>query len=78
MNVLKHMESAFLVAVAIAGFGSLAVEAVQPAQAGIPVVVENSIATAGGMAVVKVSAKRMNATEKAQSLAQERGAGGRA
>lgn len=67
MNVLKHMESAFLVSLAIAGFGSIAVEAVAPAQASVPAVVENPIAVPGGMAVVKVSAKRMSAAEKAKS-----------
>ncbi len=81
MNVLKHMEAAFLFSLGVAVAGSVAVEAIPPAQAGVPVaaaVVENSIATPTSMAVVKVSARRMSAAEKAQSLAAERTAGGRA
>lgn len=79
MNILKHMEAAFLFSLAAAGLGSLAVEAIPPAQASVPAaVVENPIATPTRMAVVKVGAKRMNAAEKLQSLAMERIAGSRA
>ncbi|WP_296952382.1 hypothetical protein [uncultured Massilia sp.] len=77
MNVLKHMEAAFLFSLGVAVVGSIAIETSPPAQAA-GAVVENSIATPTSMAVVKVSAKRMSAAEKAQSLAAERSAGGRA
>jgi hypothetical protein len=70
MNVLKHMEAAFLFALGVAAFATVAVEAVPPAQAAA--VVESTVATPATMAVVKVSAKRMSAAEKAASLAQER------
>jgi hypothetical protein len=72
MNVIKHMEAAFIVSLAIAGFGSVAVNAVPQAEASVPAVAENSIATPTTVAVVKVSAKRLSASEKQQLLAQER------
>lgn len=74
MNVIKHMEAAFLFSLTVAA-GALAVDAIPSAQAGVPAapaVVENSIASGSTTAVVKVSAKRMSAAEKQQSLARER------
>ena len=74
MNVLKHMEAAFLLSLSVAGAASIAIDTIPPAQASVPVqtAVSNSIATPTRMAVVKVSAKRMSAAEKQQSLALER------
>lgn len=72
MNVIKHMEAAFIVSLAVAGFGSAAVNAIPKAEASVPSVAANSIATPATMAVVKVSAKRLSPAEKQQLLAQER------
>jgi hypothetical protein len=72
MNLIKNMEAAFLFSLTVAGVASVAVDAIAPAQARVPVVAANSIATPSSMAVVKVSAKRMSAVEKQQSLALER------
>jgi len=78
MNVIKHMEAAFLLTLSVAGAASVAIDAIPPAQAASQPAVqaaapaENNIATPTTMAVVKVSAKRMSALEKRQSLAGER------
>lgn len=72
MNIIKHMEAAFLVSLSIAGAATVAIDMIPPAQARVPVQVENSIATPSKMAVVKVTAKRMTEAEKQQSLALER------
>jgi len=72
MNLIKNMEAAFLFSLTVAGVASVAVEAIPPAQARVPAQVASSIATPSSMAVVKVSAKRMSAVEKQQSLALER------
>jgi len=67
MNVIKHMEAAFIVALGLAAAGSVAVDTVKPAQATAPVV-----ATAAGIPVVHVTAKRLSPAEKQQLLALER------
>lgn len=75
MNIIKNMEAAFLFSLSVAGVASVAIDAVPPAQAHVAVQsaqAANSIATPSSMAVVKVSAKRMSAAEKQQSLALER------
>lgn len=72
MNIIKHMEAAFLFSLSVAGVATVAVDMIPPAQARVPVQAENSIATPTRMAVVKVSAKRMTDAEKQQSLALER------
>lgn len=76
MNIIKHMEAAFLVSLGIAGVATVAIDMIPPAQARVPVPAENSIATPSKMAVVKVTAKRMTEAEKRQSLAIERARGG--
>jgi len=57
VNVIKHMEAAFIVALGLAAAGSVAVDSVKPAQ-GIP--------------VVHVTAKRLTPVQKLQMLALER------
>jgi hypothetical protein len=72
MNIIRNMEAAFLFSLSVAGVASVAIDAVPPAQAHVPAQAANSIATPSSMAVVKVSARRMTALEKQQSLAVER------
>lgn len=67
MNILKHMEAVFVATVALAVSGSYLVEAVPQAHA--KTAVQASVAT--GVPVVVVSAKRMSAAEKQQSLQAE-------
>jgi hypothetical protein len=67
MNVIKHMEAAFLVALSLAGVASVAADSVKPAQATAPV-----YATTAGIPVVHVTAKRLTPVEKEQMLALER------
>ena len=70
MNVLKHMEAAFLFSLSVAGVASVAVDAIPPAQASVPARVE--AAAQPNMPVIHVTAKRMTAAEKLQSLQAER------
>jgi hypothetical protein len=72
MNIVRNMEAAFLFSLSVAGVASVAIDAVPPAQAHVSTQAANSIATPSSMAAVKVSAKRMSAAEKQQSLALER------
>jgi hypothetical protein len=67
MNVIKHMEAAFIVALSLAAAGSVAIDTVKPAQATAPV-----FATTAGVPVVHVTAKRLTPVEKQQMLALER------
>jgi hypothetical protein len=67
MNVIKHMEAAFVVALGLAAASSVAVDTFKPAQANAPV-----YATTAGIPVVHVTAKRLSPVEKAQMLALER------
>jgi hypothetical protein len=71
MNVLKHMEAAFLFSLSVAGAASVAIDAIPLAQASVPVRAE--AAAQPSMQVVHVTAKRMTAAEKRQSLQAERG-----
>ena len=71
MNIIRNMEAAFLFSLSVAGVASVALDAIPPAQATVPVSAEQSIATPSTMAVVHVSAKRLSAFEKQQSLQQE-------
>jgi hypothetical protein len=73
MNILKNMEAIFVVTLALVGSADYLADALPQANAQ-PV---NAIATSGKVAVVTVSAKRMTAEEKAQSLVDERSAGSR-
>jgi hypothetical protein len=67
MNVIKHMEAAFLVALGLAAAGSVALDRIKPAQPSAP-----AYATTAGIPVVHVTAKRLSAVEKLQMLALER------
>ena len=67
MNVIKHMEAAFLVALGLAAVGSVAIDRIQPAPAAT-----RTYATTAGIPVVHVTAKRLTAVEKQQMLALER------
>jgi hypothetical protein len=70
MNVLKHMEAAFLFSLTVAGAASVALNTIAPAQASVPV--QAQIEVQHGMPVVHVTAKRMTAAEKRQALQAER------
>jgi hypothetical protein len=70
MNVLKHMEAAFVFALSVAGVASVAADAVSPAQATVPVSAQAAVQTS--MPTVHVSARRMTEAEKRQSLQAER------
>lgn len=76
MNVIKHMEAAFLFSLSVAGVASVLADAVPPAQAQ-PVSSAVSIASTAAMPVVHVTAKRLSAVEK-QRLAAEEARGSRA
>lgn len=69
MNILKHMEAVFVATVALAVSGSYLVDAVPQAHAK-PAVEASAVAQTP---VVVVSAKRMSAAEKRQSLQAEAG-----
>ena len=70
MNVLKHMEAAFILSLSVAGVASVAVDAIPPAQASIAV--RTAAAVDPNVPVVHVVAKRMSEAEKRQSLQAER------
>lgn len=70
MNIIKHMEAAFVVALAFAGSATLLIDTVPEAQAKATAVA--AIATPERMAVVTVSAKRLSPMEKVRSLEEDR------
>jgi hypothetical protein len=70
MNVLKHMEAAFLFSLSVAGVASVAIDTIPPAEASVPVQVQAAVQPT--MQTVHVTAKRMTAEEKRQSLRAER------
>jgi hypothetical protein len=72
MNVLKHMEAAFLFSLSVAGAASVAIDAIPPAQASVPS--QATVSVQSSMPVVHVTAKRMTADEKRQALQAERAA----
>ena len=71
MNILKHMEAVFVATIAVA---VLAVSATYATGSMPEAQSSTAIATAGNatMPVVVVSAKRLSADEKLQSLREER------
>lgn len=75
MNILKNMEAIFVVTLALVGTADYLADGLPQAHA--QPLVASAIATSGKVAVVTVSAKRMSAEEKAQSLLDERSAGSR-
>lgn len=66
MSLIKNMEAVFVVTLGLA----VAASTMLSAQAQTPAV-NASVATPGKVAVVTVSAKRMTAAEKLQSLQEE-------
>jgi hypothetical protein len=69
MNILKHMEAVFVATVVFAVSGSYLVDAVPQAHAKPAIQASAAVA----VPVVVVSAKRMSAAEKQQSLQAEAG-----
>lgn len=67
MNVIKHMEAAFLVALSLAAVSSVAVDRIHSTPA-----TAQAVATTAGIPVVHVTAKRLTPAEKQQMLALER------
>jgi predicted metallopeptidase len=66
MNIAKHMETIFLAAAVIVGASSMASAAVARINHAAPEPKVYAVAVEGApMAVVKVSAKRLSAAEKA-------------
>jgi hypothetical protein len=66
MNILKHMEAVFVATVALAVSSSYLVDTLPQAHA-------KPVVSASAIPVVVVSAKRMSAQEKQQSLQAEAG-----
>jgi len=73
MNVLKHMEAVFVATVALAVSGSYLIQTLPEAHAQATAAASASVAA---VPVVTVSAKRMTAEEKAQSLRDEQAVAG--
>jgi hypothetical protein len=71
MNVIKHMEAAFLVALSLAAATSVAVDRIQPSHGATPAATP-AVAITAGIPVVHVTAKRLTPVEKQQMLALER------
>jgi hypothetical protein len=72
MNMPKHMEAVFLFSLAGAGPASIAYESINDANAKPATTAVTSVArTQQAIPVVVVSAKRMTAEEKRQSLEDE-------
>jgi hypothetical protein len=69
MNLIKHIEAVFVVTLGLACSASYLLEKSAQADAQWPA---TNIATPEKMAIVTVSAKRMSAAEKQQSLLEER------
>jgi hypothetical protein len=72
MNVLKHFEAVFVVALGVAAAASLLSQAPEQVSAASPQAQSASVATPSKMAVVTVTGKRMSAVEKQRSLEDER------
>ena len=77
MNIAKHMEAVFVVALAAAGSASFLSDALPQSQSRPAVIQDSSIATETKMAVVVVKGKRPPAAEQRTVLADGRQAGSR-
>ena len=64
MNIMKHMEAVFVVALSVAASGSYLLDAIPEAQARSYSADAAMIASGDKMAVVTVSAKRLSVEEK--------------
>lgn len=76
MNVIKHMEAAFLFTLSVAGVASVVVDTIPSAQAhaaapAAAVSASPAVAAPSAIPVVHVSAKRMTTFEKLRSLADD-------
>jgi hypothetical protein len=74
VNIAKHMEAVFIVALATAGAASFLDDPLPQAQARAGAIIDSSIATETKMAVVLVKGKRPGAAGPATVLAEQRGA----
>jgi hypothetical protein len=73
VNILKHMEAAFVVSAAILGSAAFVTERLPESNARpYPAATASVAATGTPMATVYVTAKRMTPEEKRQSLLEER------
>lgn len=70
MNIIKHMEAAFLFSLSVAGVASVLADSIPAAQAQ-PLTSTVSVSSNNGMPVVKVTAKRLTAAEKQRLAAEE-------
>ncbi len=77
VNIAKHMEAVFVVALAAAGSASYFTDAVPPAHARPAAIQDSSIATETRMAVVVVKGKRPAAEHQPTVLAERRATGSR-
>lgn len=77
MNIAKHMEAVFVVALAAAGSASYFTGAEPPAHVRPAVIQDSSIATETRMAVVVVKGKRPGAEQQPTLLADRRAPGSR-
>ncbi|WP_036166363.1 hypothetical protein [Massilia sp. 9096] len=77
MNVIKHMEAAFLVTLGLAGAASVMVDGIPSAQARVTAPAASAamaapaVAAPSAIPVVHVSTKRMSTIEKLRSLAED-------
>lgn len=78
MNVLKHMEAVFVIALAAAGATGFVANAMPPAAAQAATLQFASAATPSKMSTVIVTAKRLTPAEKQRLLKLERAAVSRA
>ena len=76
MNIAKHMEAVFVVALAAAGSANYLADAVPQAHASPAVIQDSSIATETRMAVVVVKAKRLAPAEAQPTVLADRHAAG--
>lgn len=72
MNIAKHMEAVFVVALAAAGSASFLSDPLPQARARPAAIVDSSIATETKMAVVVVKGKRPSAARAPAMLADRR------
>jgi hypothetical protein len=71
MNIIKHMEAAFLFSLSVAGVASVLADSIPSAQAHTIPAATVSVASNAGIPVVKVTAKRLSAAEKQRLLIEE-------
>lgn len=71
MNVIKHMEAAFLFSLSVAGVASVMLDSIPAAQAHPMQTTTVSVASNAGIPVVKVTAHRLSAAEKQRLFAEE-------